>query len=145
VTDGDYNPQQALARDLLIQAAVTGASNHWARMHGYTVKCRPEQVRADGLNTVASSVWVVDLGDISRAITKLIERPLACGDPAVVMDTGMLTCVSRTLATARLRQLTRVANLPACEAGRPNYDRTEFEEMVADVVLQVAVEGEVIY
>lgn len=139
----DYTAEQALARDLLI-TVLNGASLYWAHVHGYTVDCPPDQVRAEGVDTSDRSVWIVDLDDISRAVTKLIERPLTCGDPEFVRDVGMLTCVSTTLATARARNLVRVANLPACEAGDPSYDRLEFEQLIADVVFQVAVNGEVI-
>ena len=142
--DVTYTPEQALARDVLL-AAVNGASNHWAHVHGYTVDCPPEQVRAEGINTTNRSVWIVDLDDITRAITKLIERPLACGDPNIILDTGLLFSISATLAMARTRQLTRVANLPAPDAGLPDYDRGNFERMLTDVVFQVAVADEVIY
>jgi hypothetical protein len=89
-------------------------------------------------------VWIVDLNDMTRAITTLIERPLSCGAPEFVRDVGMLSCVSTTLATARARSLARVATLPAFDAGDPGYDRAEFEQLIADVVFQVAVKDEVI-
>lgn len=139
----DYTAEQALARDLLI-TVLNGASLYWVRVHGYTVDCPPDQVRAEGVDTTDRSVWIVDLDDMTRAVTKLIERPLSCGDPEFVRDVGMLTCVSTTLATARARSLARVANLLACGAGDSGYDRAEFEQLIADVVFQVAVNDEVI-
>lgn len=139
----DYTAEQALSRDLLIHA-LNGASLYWVRVHEYTVDCPPDRVRAEGVDTTDRSVWIVDLDDMTRAVTKLIERPLSFGDPEYVRDVGMLTCVSTALATARARNLARVAKLPAYEAGDPSYNRAEFEQLIADVVFQVAVNDEVI-
>lgn len=138
-----YTAEQALSRDLLI-LALNGASLYWVRVHGYTVDCPPDQVRAEGVDTTDRSVWIVDLDDMIRAVTKLIQRPLSCGDAEFVCDVGMLTCVGSTLAIARARNLASVANLPAFEAGGPGYNRLEFEQLIADVVFQVAVHDEVI-
>ena len=133
-----YTAEQALNRDLLVHA-VNGASLHWARVHGYTADCPPDHVRAEGINVHTRAMWRVDLDDIERAVRKVIERPLACGDVDVIIDAGLLTCVGEILTVARRRRLTHVASLPAVQAGRLHYNRTEFEQMVADVVLQVAV------
>ena len=40
-----YTPEQAMARDL-IDTAVNGSINHWARVHGYLIDCPPAAVRA---------------------------------------------------------------------------------------------------
>ncbi|HEV7195793.1 MAG TPA: hypothetical protein VGN19_07630, partial [Pedococcus sp.] len=56
-----YTTEQALARSVLL-TAVNGGINHWARVHGFTVDCPPEQVRAEGVDTVDDrSLWHVDL------------------------------------------------------------------------------------
>lgn len=139
----DYTTEQALARDLLIAAANSG-STHWARVHSLTVDCPPDQVRAEGIDTTDRSVWHIDLNDISRAITRLIQRPLDCGDPEFIRDTGLLTTVSQTLADAQSRHLARVADLSPGDVVTLGYARDNFEDMVTDVVLQVAIADEVI-
>jgi hypothetical protein len=80
MTDYPYSPQQALARDVLT-LAVNGGITRWARVHGYTVNCPPEQVRAEGIDIADRSLWTVDLGDIERAIAKLIATPDQCAAP----------------------------------------------------------------
>ena len=135
-----YTAEQALARSILL-TAVNGASLYWARVHCYTVDCAPEQVNAEGIHLRDRSVWSIDLTDISRAITKLIERPTDCADPEAISDNRALPCVSGTLAAARQQELTRVANLEPAEA---DYIPTQSRELIADAVFQLAVTDEVI-
>jgi hypothetical protein len=137
----DYSPQQALARDLLIHALNGGASVYWAHVHGVTVDCPPEQVRAEGIHVGDRSVWSADLDDITRAVTKLIEHPDDCAERGHVSDSRTLPYVSATLAAARAQGLRRVADLAQAEA---DYSVLESHELIADVVFQVAVYGEVI-
>lgn len=139
-----YTPEQAMARDL-IDTAVNGSINHWARVHGYLIDCPPAAVRAEGIDIRDRSVWSADLADITRAITKLIDAPQDCADPDSGIDAGLLRTVSHALHDARTRQLSRVADLIADPAASPDHDRGEFERMVADIVFQVAVADEVIY
>jgi hypothetical protein len=139
----DYPAEHALARDLLIHAINGPEINHWASVHGYTVDCPPEQVRAQGVHTTDRSAWVIDLDDISRAVTKLVEQPLACGH-LLGGDTEPLIAVSHALAAARATHLTRVADLPPGDDVAPNYDRDNFECMVTEIVFRVAVASEAI-
>lgn len=140
----DYTTEQTLARALLI-TAVNGGSNHWAHVHGLSLDCPPEQVRAEGIDTADQSLWRVELADISRAITKLIDTPYQCADPGFSVDVGLLRTCSETLADARKRHLDKVVDLKPSPAAAPDYDRLEFEQMIADVVLQVAIADEVIH
>jgi hypothetical protein len=141
---GDYTCEQALARSLII-TAVNGGITHWARVHGYTVDCPPEQVRAEGLDIADRTVWTVDIDAITGAVTKLIDKPYQCAAPDSGVDPGLLRTLSETLADARKRHLSRVADLKPSPTAAPDYDRLEFEQMLADVVFQVAVADEVIY
>ncbi len=75
-----YSADQALNRDLLLNA-VNGASLHWARVHGYTADCAPDEVRAEGIDLGTRAVWSVDLDDIDRAVTILIDQPLTYAHP----------------------------------------------------------------
>ena len=134
-----YTAEQALARSILL-TAVNGASLYWARVHGYTVDCPPEQVYAEGIHLRDRSVWSVDLTDISRAVTKLIERLTDCAGPEAISDHRTLPYVSGTLAAARQQGLTRVADLTPAEA---DYTPTQSRELIADVVFQVVVTDEV--
>jgi hypothetical protein len=135
-----YTPEQALARSMLL-TAVNGASLYWARVHGYTVDCAAEQIHAEGIHLRDRSVWSVDLTDISRAVTKLIERPTDCADPQSISDNRTLPYVRDALAAARQQGLTRVADLEPAEA---DYTPTQSRELIADVVFQLAVTDEVI-
>jgi hypothetical protein len=138
--DFAHTAEQALARSILL-TAVNGASLYWARVHGCTGDCAPEQVHAEGIHLRDRSVWSVDLTDISRAVTKLIERPTDCADPESISDHRTLPYVSGTLAAARQQGLTRVADLEPAVAG---YTPTQSRELIADVVFQLAVTDEVI-
>jgi hypothetical protein len=135
-----YTPEQALARSILL-TAINGASLYWARVHDYTVDCAAEQIHAEGIHLRDRSVWGVDLTDISRAVTKLIERPLDCADPESISDSRTMPYVSGTLDAARQQGLTRVADLAPAEA---DYSPTQSRELIADVVFQLAVTDEVI-
>jgi hypothetical protein len=135
-----YTAEQALTRSILL-TAVNGASLYWARVHGYTVDCAAEQVHAEGIHLRDRSVWRVDLTDISRAVTKLIERPADCANREAISDHRTLPYVSGTLAAARQQGLTRVADLTPAEA---DYAPTQSRELIADVVFQLAVTDEVI-
>lgn len=136
--------EQALNRDLLVNA-VNGASPHWARVHGYTADCPLDEVLAEGIHLDTRAMRSVDIDDIDCAVRKLVDRPLECGDVDVLIDTGVLTSVGSILAAARRGGLTTVASLPAMQAPEPGYDRAEFEDVVTDVVLQVAVADEVAF
>jgi hypothetical protein len=138
-----YTAQQALNRDLLVNA-VNGASLHWARVHGYTADCPPEQVRAEGIHLGTRAVWSVDLDDIDRAVTALIDQPLTYAHPDRISDPQLLTLVSSALAVARERGVTTVAAIPGVTDGVTDYDPNAFEQMVVDVVFQIATLGEVI-
>lgn len=135
-----HTPEQALARSILL-TALNGASLYWARVHGYTVDCAPEQVHAEGVHLRDRSVWRIALADISHSMTKLIGDPLACAKPGWVSDSQMLPYVSATLAAARQQGLTRVADLATAEA---DYSPTQSRELIADVVFQLAVTDGVI-
>jgi hypothetical protein len=131
-----YTPEQAFARSVLL-AALNGGINHWARVHGFTVDCPPEQVRAEGVDTVDDrSLWHVDLDDIQRSITKLIEAPEQCAAPVSGLDHHPLKAISESLADARTRQLTDLADIE---------ETAMIHEIIADHVFQVAVADEVIY
>jgi hypothetical protein len=132
-----YTPEQALARDVLL-AAVNGGINHWARVHGFTADCPPEQVRAEGVDTVDDrSMWYVDLADIQRSITKLIEQTAQCTAPDSGIDQEVLTDVGLALKAALIA---RRNNLPLAEDAR-----IETDARVADIVFQVAIADEVLY
>ncbi len=138
----DYSPEQALARDLLIHALNGGASVYWAHVHGVTVDCPPEQVRAEGVDTVDDrSLWHVDLDDIQRSITKLIEHPEQCAAADSGIDFEQLHAVGESLADARTRQLTDIADIQVVPARRAD----KIHLIIADHVFQVAVADEVIY
>jgi len=143
-TPHPYIPQQALARDLLITAVNVGI-NHWARVHGCTVEGPAEQIRAEGIDTRDRAVWSVDLADITRAIAKLIATPYQCAAPDSGIDFGLLRTVGEVLYEGQRHWRTRVADFKPGPATPPDYDRDDFEQMVADVVFQVAVADEVIY
>ena len=136
-----YTPEQALARSVLL-TAVNGGINHWARVHGFTVDCPPEQVRAEGVDTVDDrSLWHVDLDDIQRSITKLIEQPEQCAAPDSGIDFEQLHAVSESLADARTRQLTDITDIQVVPARHAD----KIHLIIADHVFQVAVADEVIY
>jgi hypothetical protein len=136
-----YTPEQALARSVLL-TAVNGGINHWARVHGFTVDCPPEQVRAEGVDTVDDrSLWHVDLDDIQRSITKLIEHPEHCAAPDSGIDLDQLHAVSESLADARTRQLTDITEIQII----PPRHADKIHLIIADHVFQVAVADEVIY
>jgi hypothetical protein len=134
-----YTAEQALARDLLV-TAVHGASPYWAHVHGVTIDCPADQIRAEGIHVGDRSVWSVDLADITCAITTLVERPGDCAEPGAVSDSRTLPYVSATLAAARAQGLTRVADLTPAAA---DYSCTQSRELIADVVFQFAVSSEV--
>jgi hypothetical protein len=136
-----YTPEQAFARSVLL-TAVNGDINHWARVHGFTVDCPPEQVRAEGVDTVDDrSLWHVDLDDIQRSITKLIEQPEQCAAPNSGIDLEQLHAVSEFLAEARTRQVNDIAEVEVVPARHAD----ELHLIIADHVFQVAVANEVIY
>lgn len=135
-----YTPEQAFARSLLI-TAVNGGINHWARVHGYTVAVTADQIRAEGIDTTDRSVWHVNLADLQDAITRLIEHPEQCGDPGSGVDTDQIHSISETLADARDRQLTDLADIHIT----PERHTEAIHRVIADVVVQVAVAAEVIH
>jgi hypothetical protein len=136
-----YTPEQALARSILL-TAVNGGINHWARVHGFTVDCPPEQVRAEGVDTVDDrSLWHVDLDDIQRSIAKLIEQPEQCAAPDSGIDLDHLHAVSESLADARTRQFTDITEIQII----PSRHADKIHLIIADHVFQVAVADEVIY
>lgn len=136
-----YTPEQALARSVLL-TAVNGGINHWARVHGFTVDCPPEQVRAEGVDTEDDrSLWHVDLDAIQRSITKLIEAPEQCAAPDSGIDLDQLHAVSESLADARTRQLTDITEIQII----PSRHADKIHLIIADHVFQVAVADEVIY
>lgn len=136
-----YTPEQALARSVLL-TAVNGGINHWARVHGFNVDCPPEQVRAEGVDTVDDrSLWHVDLDDIQRSITKLIEHPEQCAAADSGIDFDHLHAISESLADARTRQLTDITDIQVVPARRAD----KIHLIIADHVFQVAVADEVIY
>lgn len=138
-----YTTTQALNRDLLLHA-VGGASLHWARVHGYTADCPPEQVRAEGIHLRTRAVWSVDLDDIDRAATELIEAPLNYAHPTSISDPHLLTLVSSALAVAREQAVAQVADIPGVTHAVTDYDADAFAQLVVDVVFQAAATGEVI-
>lgn len=76
-----YTSEQALARRVLL-TAVKGGITHRARTHGFSVGCEPEQVRAEGVETVDDhSLRHADFDHIQHRITKLIEHPAQCAAP----------------------------------------------------------------
>lgn len=139
--ESTYTPEQALARSVLL-TAVNGGINHWARVHGFTVDCPPEQVRAEGVDTVDDrSLWHVDLYDIQRSMTKLIEAPEQCAAPDSGIDLDQLHAVGESLAEARTRQLTDITEIQVVPARHAD----KIHLIIADHVFQVAVADEVIY
>ncbi|PZS25441.1 MAG: hypothetical protein DLM61_19955 [Pseudonocardiales bacterium] len=136
-----YTPEQALARSILL-TAVNGGINHWARVHGFTVDCPPEQVRAEGIDTVdGRSLWHVDLDDIQLSITKLIEQPEQCAAPDSGIDFEQLHAVGESLTDAITRRLNDLADIQIIPARHAD----KIHLIIADHVFQVAVAGEVIY
>lgn len=136
-----YTPEQALARSVLL-TAVNGGINHWARVHGFSVDCPPEQIRAEGVDTIDDlSLWHVDLDDIQRSITKLIEQPEQCAAPDSGIDFEQLHAVGESLADARARQLNDLAEIQIV----PVRHADKIHLIIADHVFQVAVADEVIY
>ncbi len=133
-------PEPAFARSIRL-TAVNGGTNHWARVHGFTLDCPPEQVRAEGVDTVDDrSLWRVDLDDIQRSITKLIEQPAQCLAPDSGIDREQLHAVGETLADARTRRpndITEIQIVPARHA-------EDIHLIIADHAFQVAVADEVI-
>ena len=77
-----YTAAQALARDLLNLALNGDARVYWAHVHGVSLDCPPEQVRAEGIHLSDRTVWSVDLDDVTRAVTTLIEHPGDCAEAA---------------------------------------------------------------
>lgn len=138
-----HSAEQALNRGLLVNA-VNGASLHWARVHGYTADGTPDEVLAEGIHLGTRAVWSVDLDDIDRAVTVLIDQPLTYAHPDRISDPQLLTLVSSALAVARERGVTTVAAIPGVADGVTDYDPAAFEQMVVDVVFQIATLGEVI-
>jgi hypothetical protein len=134
----DYTAEQALARDLIV-TAVNGGINHWARVHGYTVDCPPEQVHAEGIDIADRSAWTVDLDAMTRAVTKLISHPNDCFAPDSRYDTATRDAVG--LLLTKLRQ--------EYAAGRhtllPDDNSNNVIRFAADAGFQVAVADEVIY
>lgn len=137
-----YTAEQALNRDLLI-SAVNGASLHWARIHGYTADGAPEEVLAEGVHLGTRAVWSVDLDDIDRAVTILIDQPLTYARPDRISDPQLLTLVSSALAAARERGVTTAAEIPGVADSVTDYHPAAFEQLVVDVVFQIAALGEV--
>lgn len=138
-----YSADQALNRGLLLNA-VNGASLHWARVHGYTAACAPDEVRAEGIHLGTRAVWSVDLDDIDRAVTILIDQPFTYVHPDRISDPQLLTLVSSALAVARERGVSTVAEIPGVADGVTDYDPGVFESLVVDVVFQIATLVEVI-
>lgn len=132
-----YTPEQAFARSILL-TAVNGASLYWARVNGFTVDCPPEQVRAEGVDTLDDrSLWHVGLDAIQRSITKLIEQPAQCAAAGSGIDRDLLTDVGLALKAALIA---RRNNLSLSEDAR-----VETDTRIADIVFQVAIADEVIY
>ena len=133
-----YTAQQA--RDLLNAALHGGASVYRAHVHGVSIDGAPEQVRAEGIHLSDRPVWAVDIHDLTRAVTKLLEHPEDCAEPGNVSDSRALPYVSATLAAARTNDVRRVADLAQADA---DYSLLESHGLIADFVMQVAVTGEV--
>lgn len=128
-----YTPQQSFARDLLT-IAVNGAINHWARVHGYRADAPLAQVLAEGVDLRDDrSLWVVDLADIQHAIDAIIDTPDLCFDPA--FDPAIRDRVITLLRGTREDLL----------GGHQASHGDRVDPTLADIVVQVAVAGEVIY
>jgi hypothetical protein len=138
-----YTAEQALDRDLLVRA-VNGASLRWARVHGYTADGPLEQVLAKAIHLGTRGVWSVDLDDIDRAVTVLIDQPLTYARPDRISDPLLLTLVSSAFAAARDQAVTTVDAIPGVAGGVADYDPEAFDQLVVDVVFQIAALGQVI-
>lgn len=135
----DYTAEQALSRDLLIYALNGGASGNWIHVHGVSVDCPPEQIRTEGIHIADRSVWSVGLADITRAVTKLIKHPSQCADPHSTVDMDQLLSVSGTLHAARHDHVRELAAIRFT----PDRHSEPLHLIIADLVMQVAVTGEV--
>lgn len=130
-----YTPEQTLARDILL-AAVSGGINHWARVHGFTVNCPAEQIRAEGVDVIDDrSLWHVNLTDVQDAITKLVEQPADCAARHCGIDPSVFTGVGLALQATLIA---RRNDLPLARDAR-----VETDPRIADIVFQVAVANEV--
>jgi hypothetical protein len=128
-----YSPQQSFARDLLT-LAVNGGITHWARVHGYRADVPPDEVLAEGVDLRDNrSLWVLDLADVQNAINAVIDTPDLCFDPSFDPTT-------RDRVTTRLR-----ASRDALLDGRNDARNDRIDPEIADIVVQVAIAGEVIY
>ena len=84
-------------------------------------------------------MWSVDLDDVTRAVTTLIEHPGDCADNGHVSDPRAMPHASATLA-ARAQGARCVADLTQPAA---DYNPALTRDLIADFVMQIAVNGEV--
>lgn len=134
MTDNTYSPKQALARDVLT-IAVNGGINHWARVHGYRTDCPPDQVRAEGIDTRAGrSLWQLDLDDLQPVIDILINHPTAYAHDGSGIDPAILRAAGRALSGAL-----------AIDRGEVPLTTAQLTPQIADLVVQIALAGQVIY
>lgn len=134
MTDISYSPKQALARDVLA-IAVNGGINHWARVHGFRTDCPPAQVRVEGIDTRDDrSLWQLDLNDIQPVIDTLINDPSAYAQDGSGVDPAVLRAAGDVMRDA----LGPPRGTPAVSGG-------DITPEIADLVIQIAVAGSVLY
>lgn len=138
-----YTPEQAFARDLLI-AAVNGGINRWARVHGYSVDVPADQVRAEGIDIGDRYVWTVTLAELQAAMNKLAAHPDLCAshDSAAAASRERVQAAATTIRVAHAKL---AAGLNPASGLSFYGDLMSRISETADVAVQVAVAGEVIY
>jgi hypothetical protein len=144
-TPPPYTPEQTFARDLLI-AAINGGINRWARVHGYSIDVPADQVRPEGVDIADRAIWTVTLVELEAAMNKLVADPhlSTSSDQRHPSWNQPGAGPGRSGHHPRcVREARRRVN-PA--SGRPFYgDLMSRISETADVVVQVALAGEVIY
>lgn len=133
-----YTAQQCFAQDVLA-AALAGGIAHWARVGDVHRDPNGAPVAAAGVDLDDTrSAWSVDLADVTRAIARVIDHPEDCFAPDATINplfTGSIPVLLRAI-----RHQLDTAGYPL-----PRFFTDRVDAVMGDIVVQVAVAGEVIY
>jgi hypothetical protein len=133
-----YTARQRFAVDVL-NAALGGGIQHWARVTAQTTTGPAGAIAAEGIDLADDrSFWHVTLSDVEKAIDKVIDRPEDCFGPDAGIDPVFSASIPTLLRAIRDELTSHGYPLPQVYAER-------VDAVMGDIVVQVAVADEVIY
>ena len=133
-----YTAHQSFARDVLT-VALAGGIAHWARIGDVRRDPDGALLAASGVDLDDSrSAWSIDLTDVEDAVGRVINHPEDCFAPDATVNplfTGSIPVLLRAI-----RDQLDTTGYPL-----PRFYAERVDAVMGDIVVQVAVAGEVIY